>query len=55
MAPVVIRPYRLVGILALALVLGACRLPYVPGVDSVLGRRDEKLTWAHTVLSPALG
>ena len=34
MAPVVIRPYRLVGILALALVLGACRLPYVPGVTS---------------------
>jgi Cu-Zn family superoxide dismutase len=34
MAPFVIRPYRLVGILALALVLGACRLPYVPGVTS---------------------
>ena len=34
MAPAVIRPYRLVGILALALVLSACRLPYVPGVTS---------------------
>jgi Cu-Zn family superoxide dismutase len=34
MTPAVIRPHRLVGILALALSLTACRLPYVPGVTS---------------------
>jgi superoxide dismutase, Cu-Zn family len=34
MTPAVIRLHRLVGILALALVLSACRLPYVPGVTS---------------------
>jgi Cu-Zn family superoxide dismutase len=34
MVPPVIGPHRVVGILALALALTACRLPYVPGVTS---------------------
>ena len=34
MVPPVIAPHRVVGILALALALTACRLPYVPGVTS---------------------